>query len=215
MNPVRVLLVFLFVVGSLAFAGVPYPEYEGQSKREYLWNRFEEAHLKYGDIRESGEMPDLPVLEQGRFVGETVRIIITLVELSIAEPDTLQSPEVQAETRRFFGSLYSLKPLFEMIKEYNSDPETFAEFETGIIAEVFQISDDRLPRIQEIVLEYKLRSSGLEPSDSDWKSLNQAATEEVLTQLSEKERDMFAIGINLFRENGVLAPPLEDVSETE
>jgi len=36
-----------------------------QAEYDFIWDRLNALHLKYGDIRESVKMPDLPILEQG------------------------------------------------------------------------------------------------------------------------------------------------------
>ena len=213
MNPIRIILgLCLLNAGPWALAETLEP---GSPKYELFWNRLNELHRKFGDISESQEMPDLPVLEQGRFVGETVRIIVSLVEFSITAPEVLKQPEVVAEVQRFFGSLYSLKPLFDVIADYNADPEQFAAFETGILAELFQLKAERLPRIREIVFKYKSQAAEFEEFSDEWVSLNKEATRQVISQLSADEKYAYGIAVNIIQEHGVLAPPLTDVPESE
>lgn len=163
-------------------------EKEAAALKQELDMRRSEISFSYGTLRDSG-----------RFVGMTFR--------KMFEAAAARGEEAQAKLADNQLNVLSLGPFIQDAEVLESDPVSFAEFQTALLSEVLELPPARRAEVEGFLADLKARSMGVEMGSAEWAQFNDAAYARVAALLPEIRQQSLRPQLEFLQRYGVLMIP--------
>lgn len=164
-------------------------EREYAAVKQELDERRTEISFSYGSLRDSG-----------RFVGMTFRKMFEAAAARGAE-------EAQAKLADNQINVLSLGPFIQDAEVLESDPVSFAEFQTALLSEVLELPPQRRAEIERLLTDLKTRSMQVELGSAEWAQFNDTARAQVAALLPADRQQLLRPQLEFLERYGVLMIP--------
>jgi len=164
-------------------------EKEYAALKQELDVRRSEISFSYGTLRDSG-----------RFVGMTFRKMFEAAAARGVE-------EAQARLADNQINVLSLGPHIQDAEVMESDPGSFAQFQTALLGEVLELPAERRGEIEALLTELKTQSLRAEMGSPEWLQLNDTALARITGLLSPTRQQALQPQLEFLQRYGVLMIP--------